>query len=155
MPTTHRSRCRGHAWPPRRRRHPSRLCPRRPRRVYSLPRSRAAVAQFQGALFCGRLSARMSLRVTEASNPTRGKAVLSFGPSSSGETMASGALAVEGRLDLAGGTIDLRPTAWLSARPGDFDMVGLAGQSNDGGRTFSGRATSSRACTVFTLRRTN
>lgn len=112
------------------------------------------VAQFQGALFCGRTSARVTLRVTEASSPARGKAVLNFGPSSSGDAMASGTLVVEGRLDLAGGAIDLRPTAWLSARPADFDMVGLSGQSSDGGKTFSGRATSSRSCTVFTLRRT-
>jgi hypothetical protein len=59
---------------------------------------------------------------------------------------------VEGRIDLTGGTIDLRPMQ-DSAQMGGLGQVGLQGKSEDGGRTFSGRVTVNPQCTVFTLRR--
>lgn len=116
------------------------------------PAPPAQVALFQGALFCGRSAARVSLRVTELS-AAAGRAVLSFAPAEALPALPAGAFALAGRLDLSGGAIELKPDAWMSPQPAGFEMVGLSGQSEDGGRTFTGRATPGAGCTVFTLRR--
>jgi hypothetical protein len=112
-----------------------------------------ARAEYQGALFCRQGTAKLLLRVVDSADDTHRRAVFSFAPMPSGGQVSSGSFLMEGRLDLSGGSIDLRPTQWVSPQPGDFAMVGLSGRSDDGGKTFSGHAMASTSCTVFTMKR--
>jgi hypothetical protein len=114
----------------------------------------SAEAEFQGALFCRQGTAKLSLRVVDSADSMHRRAVFSFAPMSPGGQLSSGSFLMEGRLDLSGGSIDLRPTQWVSPQPTDFVMVGLSGHSDNGGKTFSGHVMASASCTVFTLKRT-
>lgn len=125
----------------------------RPPAVWSNPASQDQ-AEFQGALFCAQGTAKLSLRTVDSADRTRRRAVFDFGPMAGGRPVPAGSFMLEGRFDLAGDVIDLRPTGWLSVQPPNFAMLGLTGRSDDGGKTFSGHATVSAACTVFTLKRT-
>ncbi len=113
----------------------------------------AAQAEYQGALSCRQGTAKLLLRVVDTADNTHRRAVFSFAPMLPGRQLSSGSFLMEGRLDLYGGAIHLRPTQWVSPQPSDFAMVGLSGQSPDGGKTFSGHATASASCSMFTLKR--
>lgn len=105
-----------------------------------------AVAEFQGVMFCQQQPTHLSLKVLPTSDTLHRQAVFSFGPT------PSGSLTMEGRLDLEGGSIDLRPLA-SGQHPDGSWAVGLEGHSEDGGKVFTGRVTASRSCTLFTLKR--
>jgi hypothetical protein len=124
--------------------------------VVSLPPLRpaaasAAVAEFQGAYFCGGPTT-LSLKVMDAAGDGRRRAVLAVGPTATNPQVVRGAFMLEGRLDLGGGVLDMHPVAG-SSQPTGTAMVGLVGRSDDGGKTFAGRVTSDITCTLFTLRR--
>jgi hypothetical protein len=106
-----------------------------------------SVAEFRGAYFCTGPTS-ITLRLSEAGADGQRRALLSFTPGTGGQAR----FMLEGRLDLGGGVIELRPVAG-SAQPGGTAMLGLSGRSNDGGRTFTGHVTTSTTCSVFTLRR--
>jgi hypothetical protein len=109
-------------------------------------------AEFRGVFFCARVPASLSLKIVASSDATLQHAILSFGPTSTNHNVAYGVFLVEGRIDLAGGALDLHPVSWV-AQPAGYTMVGLLGRSDDGGRTFAGRVTAGASCTLFTLRR--
>jgi hypothetical protein len=132
---------------------PSRQPALRPPMVKPAPQV-SAQAEFQGTLFCRQGMAKLSLRVVDSTDSAHRRAVFSFAPMPSGSQLSRGSFLMEGRLDLSGGSIDLRPTQWVSPQPTDFAMVGLSGHSDDGGKTFSGHVMASASCTVFTLKRT-
>jgi hypothetical protein len=113
----------------------------------------AGQAEYRGVLYCRQGAGRVSVRLLDAADPLQRKILLGFGPLPTSRQFPSGSFLMEGRFDLDGGGIELRPLAWVS-QPEGFTMTGLSGQSGDGGKTFAGHATST-SCTVFTLRRTN
>jgi hypothetical protein len=117
------------------------------RRVPDAP----AVAEYQGAYFCGGPTT-LSLKVMDVAESGRRRAVFSFGPTATNPQVAPGVFWLEGRLDLAGGVLDMQPVSG-SSHPGGTAMVGLVGRSDDGGKTFAGHVTANIACTLFTLRR--
>ena len=102
-------------------------------------------AEFQGAYFCGRQVAHLTLTVFPASGESRRRAMFSFGPEPTSPTVPRGAFIVEGSIDLHGGEISLTPVRWVS-QPGGYNWLGLSGRSDDGGRTFTGRIVDSTAC---------
>ena len=113
-----------------------------------------AEAEYQGAYFCGRQVAHLTLKVFPAAGEPRRRAMFSFGPQPTSPDVPRGAFIVEGSVDLHGGAMTLTPVTWIS-QPAGYDWLGLSGHSEDGGKTFSGRVTDSRGCTIFTLKRTS
>jgi hypothetical protein len=122
----------------------------RPVALQSAPQTVAA--EFQGAVFCGPQPTHLSLKLLQTPDPTHGRALYTLSGGPAGTTVPSGTFGLEGRLDLLGGTIDLRPDGSVSQTSG-FGLVGLQGRSIDGGRTFTGRVTANPRCTSFTLKR--
>jgi hypothetical protein len=117
--------------------------------------SSAATSQavaYQGAYFCGRRVARVTLKVLPAANAANREAILSFGPEPTSPDVPRGVFIVEGSIEPQGGGLSFTPVKWISRPPG-YNWLGLNGRSEDGGRTFSGRIVNNNACTVFTLRR--
>ena len=110
-------------------------------------------AEYQGAYFCGALVAKVTLSVFPQSLGVPRRALFSFTPQSGGAPEARGAFIVQGNIDLAGGVLQVSPVQWVS-QPAGGRWLGLAGRSDDGGRTFSGRVVEADGCSVFTLRRT-
>jgi hypothetical protein len=123
-------------------------------------------AEYQGAYFCGRQMAHLTLKILPpagkilppagqvAPQPgeARRRATFSFGPEPTSPDVPRGAFIVEGSIDLQGGALTLAPVAWIS-QPQGYNWLGLSGRSDDGGRTFSGHVTDSSTCTIFTLKR--
>ena len=109
-------------------------------------------AEFRGTFFCAHGPASLSVKIVASADTTSQHAIFGFGPTSSNRNVAYGVFLVEGRIDLAGGVLDLHPVSWV-AQPAGYTMVGLLGHSDDGGRTFAGRVTDGANCTLFTLRR--
>jgi hypothetical protein len=108
--------------------------------------------EYQGAYFCGPLVAKVTLSVFPPSPGAPRRALFSFTPQSGGTPEARGAFIVQGNIDLAGGVLQVSPVQWVS-QPAGGRWLGLAGRSDDGGRTFSGRVVDADGCSVFTLRR--
>jgi hypothetical protein len=111
-----------------------------------------ADAEYEGAYFCGRQVAHLTLRVLRQADGERRRAMFIFGPQPTSPTVPRGAFIVEGAIDLHGGAMEFAPVSWVS-QPADYPWLGLTGRSDDGGRTFAGRVTGNGACTIFTLRR--
>jgi hypothetical protein len=109
-------------------------------------------AEYQGAFFCGRQVARLTLKVFLQSDEPRRRAMFSFGPQPTSPAMPHGAFIVEGSIGLQGGPMSFLPVKWVS-KPDGYTWLGLNGSSDDGGRTFGGRITGNSACSVFTLKR--
>jgi hypothetical protein len=109
-------------------------------------------ASYQGAYFCGRRVARVTLKVLPQVGEPRRHAILSFGPEPTSPDVPHGAFMVEGSIDLHGGELSMAPVKWVTRPPG-YNWLGLSGRSDDGGKTFSGRTVDNSACTIFTLRR--
>lgn len=116
------------------------------------PEQFRAEAEFQGAVFCGRTPTHLSLKLLPAPDAAHRRAIYNLGPDTTGRSAASGSVAMEGRLDLSGGTIDLRP-ATIPPQNDVLGPIGLQGRSEDGGKTFTGRVTANPRCTMFTLQR--
>jgi hypothetical protein len=108
-------------------------------------------AEYQGAYFCGRQVARLTLKVFARPGAPRRRALFSFGPQPASPEVPSGAFLVEGAIDAKGGALTLTPVQWVS-RPAGYSWLGLSGRSGDGGRTFSGQVTGAAGCSAFTLR---
>ena len=109
-------------------------------------------ASYQGAYFCGRRVARVTLKVLPQVGEPRRHAILSFGPEPTSPDVPRGAFMVEGSIDLHGGELSMAPVKWVTRPPG-YNWLGLSGRSDDGGKTFSGRTLANSACTIFTLTR--
>jgi hypothetical protein len=107
---------------------------------------------YQGAYFCGRRVARLTLKIFPQVGEPRRHAMFSFGPEPTSPDVPRGAFLVEGSIDLHGGAISLTPVKWV-AKPAGYNWLGLSGRSDDGGKTFSGRIVDNDACTIFTLTR--
>jgi hypothetical protein len=120
--------------------------------IQPVPAGGVAEAEYQGAYFCGRQVAHLTLKVYPQAGEPRRRAMFSFGPEPTSPDVPRGAFIVEGSIDLLGGALVLTPVKWVS-QPRGYEWLGLSGRSDDGGRTFSGRVTDSGACTIFTLRR--
>jgi len=106
--------------------------------------------EYQGAYFCGRQMARLTLKVFARPGAPRRRALFSFGPQPASPEVPSGAFLVEGVIDAHGGALTLTPIQWVS-RPAGYTWLGLSGRSEDGGRTFSGQVTGGAGCSAFTL----
>jgi hypothetical protein len=111
-----------------------------------------AEAEYQGAFFCGRQVARLTLKVFAQSDKTQRQALFSFGPQATSPEVPRGAFLVEGSISVDGGLMSLLPVRWVT-QPASFNWLGLRGNSDDGGKTFEGRVIDNSACTVFTLKR--
>jgi hypothetical protein len=109
-------------------------------------------AVFQGALYCKQGPTRLTLRLLPTHHPQHRRAFYNLDTPIAGDPPVAGVATIEGRLDLAGGMIDLRPVA-EAGRAGSFGQIGLQGRSDDGGRTFTGHVTANPHCTSFTLTR--
>jgi hypothetical protein len=107
---------------------------------------------YQGAYFCGRRVARVTLKVLPQVGEPRRHAIFTFGPEPTSPDVPRGAFMVEGSIDQHGGELSLSPVKWVTKPPG-YNWLGLSGRSDDGGKTFSGRIVNNSACTIFTLRR--
>ena len=116
------------------------------------PASVPAEAEYQGAYFCGRQVALVTLTVYPRQGSPRLSALLSFGPLPANPDVPRGAFIVEGVIDPTGGMITLTPVKWVT-QPTGYAWLGLSGRSGDGGRTFIGRVTDNQACSIFTLKR--
>jgi hypothetical protein len=114
--------------------------------------TQAVEAEYQGAYFCGPLVARVTLSVFPHSPGAPRRALFSFTPQSGSGTAGRGAFVVQGTIDLSGGVLQVSPVQWVS-QPAVGRWLGLAGRSDDGGRTFSGRVVDADGCSVFTLKR--
>ncbi len=114
--------------------------------------TQAVEAEYQGAYFCGPLVAKVTLSVFPQSPGAPRRALFSFTPQSGSGTTGRGAFVVQGTIDLSGGVLQVSPVQWVS-QPAGGRWLGLAGRSNDGGRTFSGRVVDADGCSVFTLKR--
>jgi hypothetical protein len=117
-----------------------------------VPAGATAEAEYQGAYFCGRQVAHLTLKVFPLAGEPRRRAMFSFGPEPTSPDVPRGAFIVEGSMDVRGGLMALAPVKWVSQPPG-YNWLGLTGRSDDGGKTFSGRVTESPVCTIFTLKR--
>ena len=131
-----------------------------------IPAGTSTEAEYQGAYFCGRQMAHLTLKVlppagkilppagqvVPQSGEARRRATFSFGPEPTSPDVPRGAFIVEGSIDLQGGAMTLTPVTWLS-QPQGYHWLGLSGRSDDGGTTFSGHVTDSSTCTIFTLKR--
>ena len=109
-------------------------------------------AEYQGAFFCGRQVARLTLQVFSQADEPRRRAMFSFGPQPTSPDVPHGAFIVEGSIGLQGGLMSFMPLRWVS-QPTGYSWVGLNGTSDDGGQTFEGRISDNSACTIFTLKR--
>jgi len=118
--------------------------------------TQAVEAEYQGAYFCGPLVTKVTLSVFPLTLGAPHRALLSFTPQSgapaSGGGGGRGAFIVQGNIDLASGVLQVSPVQWVS-QPAGGRWLGLAGRSDDGGRTFSGRVVDAEGCSVFTLKR--
>lgn len=112
----------------------------------------ATAADYRGAVFCGRLVARLTVKLLPLAGAQRQRALLGFGPQPTSPEVPAGAFLAEGLIDLRGGAMALTPVQWVS-QPVGYPWFGLSGRSDDGGLTFSGQVTGSSACTSFTFRR--
>ena len=108
-------------------------------------------AEYQGVYFCGRQVASLKLQFYRDAT-ARHRALLSFGPQATSPNIPRGSYYVEGSFDMLGGEVLLAPVQWVSQPPG-YEWIGLNGRSDDGGKTYSGRVSNSRECTIFTLKR--
>ena len=108
-------------------------------------------AEYQGAYFCGRQVASLKLQFYRDAAARR-RVLLSFGPQATSPNIPRGSFHVEGSFDMTGGEVSLAPVQWVNQPPG-YEWIGLTGRSDDGGKTYSGRVSNSRDCTIFTLKR--
>jgi hypothetical protein len=108
--------------------------------------------KYEGAYFCGRQVALVTLTVYPQPDAPRRRALLSFGPQPASQGVPRGAFIVEGEIALNGGMIAVAPVKWVT-QPAGYIWLGLSGRSDDGGRTFRGRVTNNTNCTIFTLKR--
>jgi Clp protease len=108
--------------------------------------------EYQGVYFCGRQVVHLTLKVFQRSDDARRRGLFVFGPNDNSTDVPRGSFAVEGVVDLNGGTMTLTPVKWVLQPPG-YSWFGLTGGSDDGGKTFGGRLTESSTCTRFTLAR--
>jgi hypothetical protein len=111
-------------------------------------------AEYQGAFFCGRQVARLTLQVFSETDEPRRRGMFSFGPQPTSPDVPHGAFIVEGSVDSHGGSMSFQPVQWVS-QPAGYPWVGLSGNSEDGGQTFGGRVIDNDDCTIFTLERIN
>ena len=116
------------------------------------PQATGFEAEFRGAIFCDRQPTRLELKLLPTSDAAHRRALYTLGPSTTGRPGPTGTFTIEGRVDLAGGAIDLRPTT-SGPRSELLGPLGLEGRSEDGGKTFTGRVTTNPRCTLFTLKR--
>ena len=116
--------------------------------------AQAIEAEYQGAYFCGRQVASLTVRVFRPSDEQARRAVFAFGPQPTSPEVPRGAFVAEGAVDSVGGTLQMRPVKWAS-RPPNYPWFGVSGRSTDNGATFSGRITDNGACSQFTLKRSN
>ena len=79
---------------------------------------RAAEAEYQGAYFCGRQVAHLTLKVFPQAGEPRRRAMFSFGPEPTSPDVPRGAFIVEGSIDLHGGALSLAPVKWVSQPAG-------------------------------------
>jgi hypothetical protein len=106
--------------------------------------------EYEGVYFCGRQVAHLTVKVFRRSDETHRRGLFVFGPNDNSPGVPNGSFVVEGVIDLNGGKMTVAPLKWV-LQPPAYSWFGLAGSSDDGGRTFSGRLTDSGTCTRFTL----
>jgi ATP-dependent protease ClpP protease subunit len=114
----------------------------------------AVEQEYQGVYYCAAQVAHLTLKVFQRSNEPRRRALFVFGPHDAGSAVPRGSFIVEGSIDTSGGVMTLAPVKWVSQPPG-YQLLGLSGRSDDGGKTFGGRVTDNSTCTRFTLERTS
>jgi hypothetical protein len=113
----------------------------------------AETAEFRGYYTCAQGLTKLVLRVPTSSSGGEQSAVFAFSAAPTNTWVPHGSFSMRGRIDLSGGTIRLKPAAWID-RPGPlWSMVGLDGASDDGGLSFSGNVTRAPGCREFFVAR--
>jgi hypothetical protein len=113
----------------------------------------AQTAEFRGYYTCGQGVTKVVLRVPANSSGGEQSAEFAFSATPTNTWVPHGSFSMRGHIDLSGGTIRLRPVAWID-RPGPlWSMVGLDGVSDDGGLSFSGNVTRAPGCREFFVTR--
>lgn len=110
--------------------------------------------EYQGAYFCGRQIARLSVQVFPASGEAGRRALFEFGPQATSPDVPHGAFVVQGSYDPATGTMQMHPVKWL-LQPPQYNWFGVVGKTADDAVTFRGQITDNLGCTTFTLKRKN
>jgi hypothetical protein len=118
----------------------------------SISASEPVEQEYQGVYFCARQVAHLTVKVFRRPDDGNRHGLFVFGPNDNSPEVPRGSFMVEGTIDLNGGRIVLSPVKWVLQPPG-YSWFGLSGTSDDGGKTFSGRTSSSNTCTRFTLAR--
>jgi len=111
------------------------------------------IAEYTGHYVCIQGLTALNLQIVRGDDIASPNVIFNFGPTESNPTVPSGSFFLRGTVELNGGTLSLSPVSWLSRPPG-FVMVGLSGESTDGGATFEGSVLSGFGCTSFSVRRT-
>ena len=121
-----------------------------------VPAGAKIVAAYDGTYACGQGVTAIELQVLDARKNGEQLAVFSFGPLASNPNVPNGSFLVSGRLDPAGGQLDLQPVGWIT-QPAFYSMVGLSGSSFDGGESFTGTVSAplfgSLMCKPFSVHR--
>ena len=116
--------------------------------------ARPVVAVYEGHYRCTQGYTRLTLYLARRQRGAPDVVTFEFGPTTSYPDIPAGEYTLSGTLDPAGGDLVLEPRAWVNQPPG-YSMVGLTGQSTDGGETFSGEIVAPvPGCTTFTVTRT-
>src|SRR5262245_59313815 len=109
------------------------------------------VAEYAGEYVCNQGASSLTIQLLKPKPGSLVVAIFKFGPTSTNSWVSSGAFLLRGTVSLDGGRLELQPLSWLS-RPFGYDMVGLSGNSIDGGITFTGFVDGTN-CSAFSISR--
>lgn len=106
--------------------------------------------EYRGAYFCADRIGQLRLAMFVAGVDGRRRAMVAFGPNATSPNQPRGAFETWGTIEPGSGRLSLVPVKWLS-QPSGYGWFGLDGRSDDAGKSFEGRVTSSPGCTQFTM----
>lgn len=103
------------------------------------PQGYSVSQEYTGTYTCPQGPTDIDLKVlSNPSNPALQYAIFSFGPPGTDlNNNPQGSYLMDGTFDLNSGNLELQPVSWIEEPP-SFIMVGMSGNSDDGGATFSG-----------------
>ena len=112
----------------------------------------AVVASYEGEYTCAQGFTSLKLDVGELYPDGTRYASFAFGANAPNPSVQSGGFIMQGRVDLAGGGITLKPIKWLY-RPAGYVWVALSGVAERDGNVLEGTVIGP-GCTRFLLNRT-
>jgi predicted aspartyl protease len=110
------------------------------------------ISEYNGHYFCSQGMTSLKVQFLKPESGSQAAAIFEFGPSNANQSIPSGAFLLGGTVNLRGGKLHLHPLSWISQPPG-YAMVGLSGNSSDGGITFEGTVEGGTGCTAFSISR--